>query len=1104
VCLAALAPAGRAATERNLGGRESGALPAGLKAAEPVSLPGSSLAVTSSFGCTGRTTDCGLARSRYAYFLTVRLGPTWRAGQPLTFTINATFDPSLSSNNSLGFGVVDEAGAGSGPGRDEALGSRVSDCMKQGVPAAQATCVDGFLASARETGTALSFVVQPSYSFGGQTVRLRPGDTIVLYATSYAPPDCAQAPPQPVSLAEWTCTTRAVLDISDGSESLAAQSAFAPAAQAVRRLRTSSAYFRDASPGRVGSPSVSVFDARGGPFLRFASMVRCMNEPGGAGPCGRTFQAATPVSAPVLPSEYVYLYTLTFQRAWNEPLALAIEAPFDPAGSREFGQVSFGILRDAGEASDPTSPPASFPPAPCASLLADALAECLDGLLLTRDALSSSPLVFTLNPGDGGFATGDTLVLFATSFYAPAGCAFPANGAQRCSAGAPLTIRDSIGGALAEAFAIGPAVPAPPVPSLTAIQSGASLAGSQAMLSLELMGAASGGESTLDTLNFVRGSRVLWNGTALPGMTEFDGISRLAVPVPAEYAAGQVAEIAVRNPALNPDDPGQVSASLRFAPADNPLPIISSLSPPSIVAGGPEFALTVTGTNFVNGATVQAGGAPPLPATFNDSTSVTATIPATDIVHVGPILISVINPPPGGGTSNALQLQVVAALPPAIAMISPATAVAGAGPVTLSVTGSNFAVSAVVQVNNTPVSTVFNSESSLTATVPASAIAAAGPISITVLSPSLGGMTSNSIALQVTDPAPTVSSLTPGSVTAGGPTLSLAVTGTNFVGDSIVQANGASVPTVFVSPTSLTATIPASSLASGGILSIAVFNPSPGGGTSGTLPLTVLNPAPAVTSLSPAAVLAGSSSFSLTILGTSFLNGATVQVNTTQLSPLSVSPGTVNVMVPASLLAAAASLAVSVSNPGPGGGASGALMLAVTDFGISPASGMQAVAAGQTASFTINLATQVGALPAAVSFACGGLPNASTCSFTPGSVPGGSTSGSVTMAVATTARASVPVHPAIPPWEPDALLRVVGVALAAVLLVERRMLARPRLAALLVAAAFLASCGGGSTVTTTPPPPPPAQGTPAGTYMITVTASTGTATRTATVTLQVN
>jgi hypothetical protein len=51
----------------------------------------------------------------------------------------------------------------------------------------------------------------------------------------------------------------------------------------------------------------------------------------------------------------------------------------------------------------------------------------------------------------------------------------------------------------------------------------------------------------------------------------------------------------------------------------------------------------------------------------------------------------------------------------------------------------------------------------------------------------------------------------------------------------------------------------------------------------------------------------------------------------------------------------------------------------------------------------------------------------------------------------------------------------------------------------IMAATLIGGCGGGSS--STPPPPPPVTGTPAGTYTITVTATSGSTTATTPLTL---
>src|SRR5262249_37679408 len=86
----------------------------------------------------------------------------------------------------------------------------------------------------------------------------------------------------------------------------------------------------------------------------------------------------------------------------------------------------------------------------------------------------------------------------------------------------------------------------------------------------------------------------------------------------------------------------------------------------------------------------------------------------------------------------------------------------------------------------------------------------------------------------VANPSPTITNLNPSSVIAGDPGFTLDVFGTGFVDGSTVQWNGAARATNFVSSTHLTATMPAGDTAAAGIVQVTVFNPLPGGGTSGS------------------------------------------------------------------------------------------------------------------------------------------------------------------------------------------------------------------------------------------------------------------------------
>ncbi|MBL8189997.1 MAG: hypothetical protein JNK38_18425 [Acidobacteria bacterium] len=90
---------------------------------------------------------------------------------------------------------------------------------------------------------------------------------------------------------------------------------------------------------------------------------------------------------------------------------------------------------------------------------------------------------------------------------------------------------------------------------------------------------------------------------------------------------------------------------------NNPVPSVSSISPNSATAGGAGFTLTVNGSNFVSGATVHWNGSP-RSTTFVSAAQLTAIISAADITSAGTANITVVNPAPGGGTSNAVQFII--------------------------------------------------------------------------------------------------------------------------------------------------------------------------------------------------------------------------------------------------------------------------------------------------------------------------------------------------------------------------------------------------------------------------------------------------------------
>jgi hypothetical protein len=98
-------------------------------------------------------------------------------------------------------------------------------------------------------------------------------------------------------------------------------------------------------------------------------------------------------------------------------------------------------------------------------------------------------------------------------------------------------------------------------------------------------------------------------------------------------------------------------------PPPNPVPPVAALSPNSSEQGGPAFTLSVVGANFISGSSVQWNGNS-LPTTLVNGSLLTANIPVSAVATAGPDSVSVLNPGPGGGASNSLNVTVPCVIPP--------------------------------------------------------------------------------------------------------------------------------------------------------------------------------------------------------------------------------------------------------------------------------------------------------------------------------------------------------------------------------------------------------------------------------------------------------
>jgi hypothetical protein len=122
------------------------------------------------------------------------------------------------------------------------------------------------------------------------------------------------------------------------------------------------------------------------------------------------------------------------------------------------------------------------------------------------------------------------------------------------------------------------------------------------------------------------------------------------------------------------------SISASAAAAANPVPLIyQPLNPAAILPGGGlAFKLTVDGTGFVSGSTVKWNGGARA-TTFVSNSKLTAAILASDVAKFSTASVTVFNPTPGGGTSNAIFFEITRPTS-SVALSATSAFPAGSGP----------------------------------------------------------------------------------------------------------------------------------------------------------------------------------------------------------------------------------------------------------------------------------------------------------------------------------------------------------------------------------------------------------------------------------------
>ncbi len=209
--------------------------------------------------------------------------------------------------------------------------------------------------------------------------------------------------------------------------------------------------------------------------------------------------------------------------------------------------------------------------------------------------------------------------------------------------------------------------------------------------------------------------------------------------------------LAVTFTPTNTTDYSTATASVILV-VDNPVPVISSLTPPIAGAGGATFTLTITGTGFVSGSMIY-WGTTALSTTYSSATQLTAPVTAAQVASAGTTAITVQSPAPGGSTSNAMQFEVDSASSTTTAptFTSTSATVAAGSPANYPVTLPSSVTSATVTCLNLPTGAACSySSTNKTVTITTSSSTLSGAYQvIVVFTETLSGAASASILLPI-------------------------------------------------------------------------------------------------------------------------------------------------------------------------------------------------------------------------------------------------------------------------------------------------------------------------------------------------------------------
>jgi hypothetical protein len=336
---------------------------------------------------------------------------------------------------------------------------------------------------------------------------------------------------------------------------------------------------------------------------------------------------------------------------------------------------------------------------------------------------------------------------------------------------------------------------------------------------------------------FVRSSQARWNDG--DRVTHYQDDHTISM----DLLASDIAPIAIAKISVVNGSPGGGTSGIVLVPVGYPAPKVTSVTPNFTEIQstfGNNIPITIVGSGFVSQSSVRIGSVS-ASVTSVTSTQISASISAFYLTNPGTLALTIVNPSPGGGASNAIDFSVKYPVP-AVTSVSPDSAFTAAA-FTLTVNGTGFGSNTVVRWNGADRPTTYSSATRVTAAIPATDVVAPGLVNVTVANPNPGGGTSNAVAYLVRERAPSISNVSPGTIAAGSGPPVVTVTGTNFRTGATVQWDGQDRGATITSSTSLTVALSATDVATPRVGKITVTNPG-ASGVSNAVAVAVLPSSP--------------------------------------------------------------------------------------------------------------------------------------------------------------------------------------------------------------------------------------------------------------------